>query len=306
MRSITVKRKGLAITALAIVLVIATNCAAGEPLAAGVHKDLVYATRGDLELKADVNVPKGEGPFPAVLLVHGGSWRSGNKQQLGFVSGRLARNGYTVVAINYRLAPDHKFPAQIEDCKSAVVWMRNNAERFQIDASRIGAWGYSAGAHLVTLLGCSDPSHELEGPDASSAVDVSTRVRAVVAGGTPCDFRNLPEDSQSDRLAYWLGGTRAEVAEQYDRASPVRYVSSDDPPIFFYHGDADELVPLSSPTAMKNRLQEVGVVAELHVIPEAKHIGAALNGEANKRGLEFLDRHLKPSKTKPSQPAGGR
>ena len=305
MNSIKMKRIGVAIAAVAFVWALATNCVANEPLRPGVHSDLVYANRGDLQLKADVNVPEGEGPFAAVLLVHGGSWRGGNKQQLGFVGGRLARNGYTVVAINYRLAPDHKFPAQIEDCKSAVLWMRNNAERFRIDTHRIGAWGYSAGAHLVTLLGCSDPSHELEGPDAASAANVSTRVRAVVAGGTPCDFHDLPPDSDSDRLAYWLGGTRAEVAEQYDRASPVRYVSSDDPPIFFYHGDADELVPLSSPTAMKKKLQEVSVDCELYTISEANHIGAALNGEANKRGIEFLDRYLKASTTTSAQPAGG-
>lgn len=251
--------------------------------------DVVYVVRGDHELKADIYTPEGEGPFPAVLVVHGGSWRSGSKGQLSFVGRALAEAGYVAVTINYRLAPAHQFPAQIEDCKAAVRWMRENADKYRIDTDRIGAWGYSAGGHLVALLGATDPDDGLEDPASSSGP--STRVQAVVAGGAPCDFTILPPDS--NRLAFWLGGSRGEKADVYERASPLKYVTPDDPPMLFYHGDADELVVLESPQAMMAALEAVNVPTEIFVIPGANHLKAALFGEAVKRGVEFLDVHLK-------------
>lgn len=252
--------------------------------------DVVYAKRGDVELKADVFVPEGEGPFPAVLVVHGGGWRSGNKGQLSFVSRALAEAGYVAVAINYRLAPKHTFPAQIEDCKAAVRWMRQHASEYNIDPNRIGGWGYSAGGHLVSLLGVTDADDGLE-HSASEGAE-STRLQAVVAGGAPCDFRELAPES--DRLAFWLGGPRGEKEEVYELASPARFVTGDDPPILFYHGDADELVPIDSPRAMMAALEAANVPTEIHVIPGAAHIKAALDGSAVRRGIEFLDSRLKP------------
>lgn len=252
--------------------------------------DVVYMQRGDLDLLADVYVPEGEGPFPAVLVVHGGAWRSGDKNQLFFVAGRLVRDGYTCVAINYRLAPEHKFPAQIDDCKAAVRWMRDHAAQYKIDPNRIGAWGYSAGAHLVALLGTTDKSDGLEGPTAT-ADSPSTRLQAVVAGGTPCDFRTMPD--ADDGLAFWLGASRSDKPEIYKQASPMVYVTDDDPPFFFYHAKNDELVPLESPQAMQAALEQAGVEAELYEIEKGNHVGGALNGAAIGEGMEFLDSTLK-------------
>jgi acetyl esterase/lipase len=252
--------------------------------------DVVYIQRGELNLLADVYMPEGEGPFPAVLVVHGGAWRSGDKNQLFFVAGRLVRAGYTCVAINYRLAPEHKFPAQVEDCKAAVRWMREHAAQYKIDPNRIAGWGYSAGAHLVSMLGTTDKSHGLEGPTAT-ADSPSTRLQAVVAGGTPCDFRTMPE--LGDGLAFWLGARRSEKPEVYKQASPMVYVSDDDPPFFFYHAVNDELVPLESAQAMQAALEQAGVAAELYEIEKGNHIGGALNGAAIIKGTEFLDRVLK-------------
>ena len=111
----------------------------------------------------------------------------------------MAKHGYAACSINYRLAPKYPFPAQIDDCKSAVRWLRSHAEKYKIDPARIGGFGYSAGGHLVALLGVTDRSDGLEGPDAT-ADSPSTRLQCVVAGGAPCDFRALPADSS--RLAY--------------------------------------------------------------------------------------------------------
>ncbi len=250
-----------------------------------VVRGAIYAERGKEKLRADVYVPPGEGPHPAVLVVHGGAWMMGTRHQLRFACQSLVRSGYTAVAINYRLAPLHKFPAQLEDCQTAVRWMRTHADQFKIDPLRIGGYGYSAGGHLVTLLGVLGEVADME------PQDVSARLQAVVAGGAPCDFRQLPEDNR--RLAYWLGGSRADKPELYRQASPAAFASDDDPPCFFFHGEDDSVVPLLSPQWMKSKLEEVGVRSELYVVPDAGHQAALGSAEAVKRTGEFFDRHLK-------------
>lgn len=251
-------------------------------------KDVAYAERESGPLLADFYIPAGDGPFPGVLVVHGGAWRSGNKDQLRFVAERLAASGYTVMAINYRLCPAHKHPAQIEDCKSAVRYFRRHAAEYKFDASWLGGWGYSAGAHLVSLLGTTVPSDGLEGPDAGSDAP-STRLQAVVAGGTPCDFRPFPTDNTM--LVDWLGATAAEKPEVYAQASPIVYVTKDDAPMFLYHGDADELVPLENAQSMAQALEAAGVEVVMHVILKAKHIGAVLDTATMAAAVKFLDAH---------------
>jgi acetyl esterase/lipase len=238
-------------------------------------RNLVYAPREDEPLRADIYRPTGEGPFPGVLCVHGGAWTVGNKNQLAGIARRLAEKGYAAVAINYRLAPKHKFPAQIEDCRAALLWIQENAKQHKIDPHRLGAWGYSAGGHLVALLGAS-----------------GTGLKAVVAGGAPCDFRGMPPDSQ--KLAFWLGGTRRELPRVYQAASPIDFVSADDPPMFFYHGQRDRVVSVAHPTEMAAELKRSGVTAKLYVVPDAGHLRAFLDPSAVAEGIQFLDEHLKP------------
>lgn len=253
-----------------------------------VEKEVAYAERASGSLLADLYVPTAPGAYPGVLLVHGGSWKSGNKDQLKFVAERLSHNGFTVMAINYRLAPDHKFPAQIEDCKSAVLWMRRNAERLKLNPQWIAGWGYSAGAHLVSLLGATDTSAGFEGPDVGSD-GVSTRIQLVIAGGTPCDLRPFPPEETM--LVDFLGATAGEDPKVYERCSPIVYVTKDDPPMFLYHGDADELVPLENAAAMEKALRQAGVETQLYILPKSKHIGAAIDMRGQIEGLNFLKAH---------------
>ena len=126
-------------------------------------RGLSYAKRDGVELFADIYMPPGEGPNPGVLMVHGGAWAAGSKWNVLFHANQLAQHGYTVAAIDYRLAPKHKFPAQLEDCRAALDWMRANADKYRIDKSRIGAYGYSAGGHLVSLLAVTDRKKRPEG-----------------------------------------------------------------------------------------------------------------------------------------------
>lgn len=242
--------------------------------------NVVYVKRGDTNLLADVYVPHGDGPFPSVLMVHGGAWRTGAKWHMGGHARRISECGYTVVNINYRLAPKHKFPAQIDDCRAALLWMRKNAEDYKIDPKRIAGYGYSAGAHLVSLLGVTNPRD-----------DEGTRLRAVVAGGTPCDFQDVRPNATI--FKYWLGGTRNELPDVYKQASPVTFVTADDPPFFFFHGEKDLLVPRRTPDRMMNLLKEINVRAEWHEVPEKGHITAMLDKTAQEKAIAFLNDVLK-------------
>lgn len=264
-----------------------------------VHFGEIYAERDNQPLRADIYLPAGAGPFPAVLVVHGGAWRSGSRAQLGGLAERLAQAGYTAVAISYRLAPEHKFPTQLDDCRDAVRWMRSEAAKWKIDPARIGGLGYSAGGHLVALLGALNGSElqTVQPDDADDSVagtdkpDPTAKLQVVIAGGAPCEFRTIP--AESGWLAFWLGGTRAEEPDAYRLASPAAFATSDDPPMYFYHGETDRLVALQSPQEMCKQLDEAGVENELYVVAHAGHGGAAGDREALRRGLAFLDKHLK-------------
>jgi acetyl esterase/lipase len=234
-------------------------------------------------------MPHGAGPFPAMLVVHGGAWRVGTRAQLAGISSQFARHGYTAVSIDYRLAPRSKFPAQLYDCQAAVRWMRTNAAEFKIDPERVGGFGYSAGGHLVALLGTLDDK-TLKEPDVPANAP-SARLQCILAGGAPCDFRNIPADSA--QIAFWLGGTRAEKPENYRDASPATFISSDDPPMYFFSGEDDILVPISSPRNMVSSLKAAGLAAEMYSIKNAGHLQALFDEGAIDHAFAFADRFLK-------------
>ena len=189
------------------------------------------------------------------------------------IARRLAENGFVAVTIDYRLAPKHKFPAQIEDCRKALQWMDQNAGKYKIDRKRLGAWGYSAGGQLVALLGAEDSG-----------------LKAVVAGGAPCDFRQTPPDQRI--LAPWLGGTRRKLPQVYEAASPAAFVSADDPPFFFYHGDRDRLVKIEQPRVMAASLKAAGVPVTMHVAAKMGHVLAFFDRPTQQEAVKFLKKHL--------------
>jgi triacylglycerol lipase len=278
----------LVIVPVLCVLLWARATDASEP-DVDVVRNQVYVERESGALAADIYRPQGSGPFPGVLVVHGGAWTMGTRAQLAAVALALAKHGYTAAAISYPLAPKDPFPAQIYDCQAAVRWLRENAGEFKIDPARIGGFGYSAGGQLVALLGTlGDDDFREKGIPADAP---SSRLQAVVAGGAPCDFRMLP--ANSPRLAYRLGGTRSDKPEAYRFASPAAFISSDDPPMFFFHGAKDALVPIRSPRRMVELLAISGVSAEFHTIQGAGHIGALFDRETLKMALAFADRNLK-------------
>ncbi len=282
----------LTISSCALLLGLAAICRGAEPTV-DILRNQVFVERDSGPLAADVYRPHGIGPFPGMLVVHGGAWRMGARADLATIAHGLAEHGYTAVAIDYRLAPTYKFPAQIYDCQAAVRWMRSHAAEFKIDATRIGGFGYSAGGHLVALLGTLDDK-ELREPGLPTNAP-SARLQVVVAGGAPCDFRVLPGDSE--RIAFWIGGTRDKMPNEYRDASPASFITADDPPMYFFHGQQDLLVPVESPTEMVKLLKDAHVTAEMCVVKDAGHIQALFDRTALDHGLAFADKYLKAETT---------
>ena len=266
---------------------------------------VVYQNIDGQELKCDVYTPAGEGPFPAILAVHGGAWRQGSKFALLRHAWKMAQSGYVVVSINYRHAPKHPFPAQIHDCKHAIRWMKFRASKMKIDPDRIGAFGYSAGGHLVSLLGTSDSDDDLEGEVAPEMEKFDTRVKAVAAGGAPCEFSWIDEDSRV--LSYWLGGSPQQKPDAYRAASPTTYVSADDPAFFFFHGTSDLLVPVSSSRTLHESLEKSGVSTQHFTAKGGGHFSTFSDISWMEKAIEFFDIHLKnvedPSAESPKKPS---
>jgi acetyl esterase/lipase len=254
-----------------------------------VVEKIEYSEAGGQKLLLDAYIPKSDQMKPAVLVVHGGAWRSGNRKQLKGYCEALAGKGFVCFAIDYRLAPQHKFPAQIDDCRSAVKWIRQHAETYKADASRLGAIGYSAGGHLVSLLATTG-----EAPSETNG-NLDTRLTAVAAGGAPTDFRWFPDNGKW--AEYWMGGSLDDVPENFKAASAVPFVDKDDPPIFFFNGTSDTLVPLAWTKPLHDALLKAGVKSELHTIEGAGHMQAAANKEALTKAYEFLLRELQSPKS---------
>ena len=252
---------------------------------------IVYRKTDSFELKCDVYVPEGKGPYPAILAVHGGAWRTGTKFALLRHAWRMAENGYVVVAINYRHAPEFRFPAQIHDCKFAVRWLKANADEYKIDPTRVGAFGYSAGGHLCALLGTTKPADGLEGTVAEAHKAFDSSVLAVAAGGPPCDFEWVEENSRV--LSYWLGGSKKEKPEMYLKASPINYVSSDDVPFFLFHGDSDLVVPVKSSLGFHNALLKKGVSSKREIATKSGHLGTFSDLKWMDKSIEFFDSKVK-------------
>lgn len=264
-----------------------------------VETGVAYADRPSGPLKLDIyrtgQPDQKSEPKPAVVVIHGGSWKSGDRRQLGLYAASLARRGYVAYAIEYRLAPKHPWPAQWEDVRDAVIWVRREAAKQGVDPNRIGAVGYSAGGHLASMLGTighksSNDKHP----------ELTAKVACVAAGGAPCDFTDMPVDNVF--LKYWLGATRGDKPEVYHAASPLQHVTAASAPIMFYNGTLDLLVRPNSARNLSLSLAKLGIDTAQHLVPGAGHITAALDEKALKAAWAFLDKHLKPTAPATAKP----
>jgi len=234
-----------------------------------IEEHVVFGTGGGRDLHCDVFHPPVEGTGRVgVLLVHGGSWKHGDRTQLRGYGILLARQGIVCVASEYRLSGEAKWPAQIHDVKAALRWVRANAERLGIDPERIVVSGNSAGAHLVLMLAglpSGELAGELEGDGGNPGV--ATHVAAVIAIYPPTELRRGRH--LDDAVSLLLGDNATREVEQ--QASPIRYVHPGYPPTMLVHGNADEIVPVEASFAMYHALIEAGAKVELHVFDGEAH-----------------------------------
>jgi acetyl esterase/lipase len=255
---------------LSLILVIGGSVRAEIPVSAesktteqdgySVTTHVPYCEVDGVELRLDIAIPKGEGPFPGVICIHGGGWSGGQREVYSPVIRQLAAEGFVAATASYRLAPGHKFPAAIEDVKCSVRFLRAHAKDFKIDPRRIGATGGSAGGHLVALLGTTTKEDGLEGR--GGYLDQSSRVSAVCDLYGPTDIVNQT----------W---------------------SDDDPPFLIFPGDSDGLVPVNQSKILHEALQKAGVPSELVIYEGADHgWGGEKMVDTTDRMIQFFKKYL--------------
>jgi acetyl esterase/lipase len=231
-------------------------------------------------LSADLYQPQGAGPFPAVVLIHGGGWSGRTRADMDGTAEKLARRGYVVLNTSYRFAPRWTFPAQFQDVQQAVIFLRARAAEYRIQSDRIASWGYSSGAHLAALLGVTGPGDRL--------FQEGARVQAVVAGGTPVDLSYYPKGELTVAL---MGVPYVSNTERWAEASPLTLVSGDDPPTFLYHGTFDYTVGSKNAYNMFAALNQAKVPSELCIVRGLEHISMFFLSPVE-RGVDFLNRRL--------------
>lgn len=264
--------------------------------------DQPYAGNANPKQQVDVYLPKkrrtGQ-PLPVVALIHGGGWVNGDRIGYAAQAIQLARTGdYAAITVGYRLTKEASWPAQVHDCKAAIRWIRAHARELNLDADKIAVWGSSAGGHLSSLLGTSGGVKELEG-DLGPNTTFSSRVQAVVNLCGPEDFSQalmFDKDSQpiwkDDAVSGLLGGNAQEKTAEAKAASPVTYVSSDDPPFITFHGTKDQRVAYRHAETIHAALQKAGVTSLLVPITDGGH-GSVSHPEVKVRGQQFTDKVLR-------------
>jgi len=280
---------------LAGVLILAPFGAARLPLPEVVREyGLVFGKAGDVTLKLDLARPEGDGPFPAVVCIHGGGWVGGDRRQMAQTIEVLARHGYVAVAPDYRLAPKYPFPAAVHDVKEAVRWLRANAGKYHLDPDRIGVTGGSAGGHLAQFLGVTADVRSFEGDGGHR--DQSSRVACVVNYYGPSDFTKSYGKSvdAAEVLPLFLGGNLETARRQHVLASPLYWVTPHAAPTLCVHGTKDAYVAHEQAVWLVERLKAAEVEAELLTLEGAGHgFKGADADRAEKAMLAFFDKHLK-------------
>lgn len=268
--------------------------------------DVEIGTGGGRTLHAEIARPKNPPPppLPAVLWIHGGGWSGGSHK--GNAAMWLATKGYFTASIEYRLSGEAKWPAQIEDCKLGVRWLRANAAKYNVNPDRIGCWGSSAGGHLVACLGTmDDPQFEGTG----GCADVNSRVQAVVDFCGPADFtvgsagiQGTTGDRDAQALFGLFGAPFKEKPAAWKQGSPVHYVKAGNPPFLIVHGDKDKTVPHAQSEHLAAALQQAGVPVEFITVKGGGHgMNAAPSdppAEPDRNALQaavlaFFDKQLK-------------
>ncbi|TWT61392.1 Carboxylesterase NlhH [Rubinisphaera italica] len=263
------------------------------------HPNLEYVSGGHERHKLDLFLPKEESePLPLIIWIHGGAWQNGSKEGCPPLRKGYTDHGYAVASINYRLSGHATFPAQIEDCKAAIRWLRGHAQEYNLDPDRFGVWGSSAGGHLVALVGTSGGVTEY---DVGDYMEQSSSVQAVCDFYGPTDliaFVQTPGYTNHSNIhspeSKLIGGLVLENEEQATRANPIEYVSEDDPPFLIVHGDKDPVVPINQSELLFKAMKSQKLSVHFHTIHGAGHGRPGFDApELNEMVLKFFDSTLK-------------
>jgi acetyl esterase/lipase len=272
------------------------------------YADLAYATISDAQ-KLDLYIPTtGSGPFPVVIMVHGGGFMMGDKSDGAGLTGvdQLLAAGYAVASINYRLSSEAIYPAQIYDAKAAVRFLRANAAQYQLNPDKFGAWGASAGGSLVSLLGTTCGVAELEGAELGNA-EHSSCVQAVIDWFGPIDFLKMDEqfagtacpqthDAANSPESMLVGAAIQTVPDLVATTNPMNYITADDAPFFIENGTADCNIP---PVQNKNLADALSAVIGADNVTYVSLEGAGHGGSQFETTdnlnlvIGFLDKYLK-------------
>ena len=265
------------------------------------EKDIPYAGTKNPRQALDLYLPaspKGAGPLPVVVNIHGGAWLGGDKSGIGAIAGLVSSGDYAGVSVGYRLSGEAAWPSQIHDCKAAIRWIGANAEKYHLDPDRIGVIGGSAGGHLVAMLGTSGGVEALEG-DLGPNKGVSSKVRCVVDEFGPAELATMGDapsstdhNSPTSPESKLLGAPIRQNPEKAKDASPIAYVSKDDPPFLIIHGDKDMTVPFDQSERLTKALKGAGVEVLFIRVKDGGH-GGFRNPEIPRRVRQFFDKHLR-------------
>ncbi|HTM47886.1 MAG TPA: alpha/beta hydrolase [Bryobacteraceae bacterium] len=239
----------------------------------GLRSDIEFGRAGDLSLTLDAYVPEGSGPFPAVIVVHGGGWRNGDKQTyVKPLFDPLTQAGFAWFTINYRLAPKYHFPAPVDDVITAIRWVQSHAAEYKVDVNRIAITGESAGGHLVSFVGARDGAR--------------LKLRAVVPFYAPNDLEAMitgPDKTKGadPAIRALLDFTEPDAAavRRMKEASPVTYVKKGMPPFLLIHGAGDATVPFHQATLMCDKMKQAGSSCEIFAVEGGPH--GVINWEKN-------------------------
>jgi acetyl esterase/lipase len=270
----------------------------GQPpkLNATTYNDVSYVTNGHSLQKLTLYIPKSKNDrkTPLIILIHGGAFRGGDMDTMN--PAPFLDQGFAAASINYRLSGDAIFPAQIEDCKAAVRWLRHNAEKYNLDPDRFGVWGTSAGGHLAAMLGTTAETRLF---DVGENLDVSSRVQAVADWFGPTDFLQMDEHRTANGMAHnpggspeskLIGGPIQQNKEKVAKANPITYITDKTPPFLIAHGDSDRLVPHHQSELLFAALQKAGTPVTFYTVKGGGHgfRNATADDMRNKFFLKYL------------------
>ena len=262
-----------------------------------VSKDLVYGQADGHDLKLDLYQPLAGDfapttkPHPVVVFLHGGGWKIGSKKEAAQVVEAITGAGFALASVDYRLSGEAVFPAQIQDCKTAVRWLRANAAKYGLDPKRIGVMGFSAGGHLAALLGTSAGVEALEGRAEGSPRE-SSRVQAVCDVSGPVDL-SIPTHSIIGKLSVRgeLGGSASAKPVLVREANPTTYITGKEPPFLIIQGDQDKLVVPKHAEVLAAALRKKGVPVTMVTVQGGGHV--PFGPEQEDTTVKFFEHELR-------------